>query len=121
MESNISIPRDLRLVAIIFIIFGVFAAIEIVVSLLAGRLSINLCALQIPIGIGLLSLRYRSYKWAMIYLVFSLVMIPVACLLVVFSLGPFDFKIFNRAIGSAPKGAVITFAVVLMSLTLWQY
>lgn len=83
-------PRDLKLVAILFIIFGIWSAVETAIkildSLLNGPINIvfSLGVLQIPIGLGLLSLKYRWHRWATIYLAIYFVILAIGIVILIF-------------------------------------
>jgi cytochrome bd-type quinol oxidase subunit 2 len=82
--------RDLKLVAILFIIFGIWSAVETAIkildALLNGPINIvfSLGVLQIPIGLGLLSLKYRWYRWATIYLAIYFVILAIGTVILIF-------------------------------------
>jgi hypothetical protein len=61
------IPPALKIVAWLFIIGGIFAVIHVIVSLMSGRISINLGVFGIFIGRGLLRLNPRAFAWAMFF------------------------------------------------------
>ena len=89
MEPKL-LPRDLKLVAILFIIFGIWSAVEttikIVDSVLNGPINIvfSLGVLQIPIGFGLLSLKYRWHRWATIYLAIYFVLLAIGLVILIY-------------------------------------
>jgi len=149
MEPKL-MPRDLKLVAILFIIFGILSAIDVLLSLLNSLLHLNfkhyfsygfylgtpylnLGVLQIPIGFGLLSLKQRWHRWAIIYLkvAIALVIFFLLFFCIGFILGASTLKISLQKVGVAPHemaiwsvaGAIIllTLLTLWMTLTLWMY
>jgi hypothetical protein len=137
MEPKL-IPRDLKIVAILFIAFGIWSAIdtanEILNSILNGRINImfRLGILQIPIGFGLLSLKYRWHRWAIIYLKlvigFVILILVIGCIVFIGD-RPFNGQVAQtlKSTVGASREMVISFAASIiistlwMTLTLWMY
>jgi hypothetical protein len=141
METKL-MPRDLKLVALLFIIFGILSAIDTaigtLVSLLNGhlRFEFNFGILQIPIGFGLLNLKQRWHSWAIIYLkvAIGLFILGLFIFCIAFVLDrPFNLEIFEQSVqisrskvGEASRemvtslivGAIITLWIII---TLWMY
>jgi hypothetical protein len=113
MEPKL-MPLDLKLVAGMFIISGILMAIDILTPLVNGRLefALNFGVIQIPIGFGLLSLKQRWRRWAIIYLVISFVI-----LILFVTLALYDIRIA----GEAPHKMEIFAEVGIISLMLWMY
>jgi hypothetical protein len=137
MEPKL-MPRDLKIVAILFIVFGSWSAIEtaneILDSLLNGPINImiRLGILQIPIGFGLLSLKYRWYRWAIIYLklLIGLVILILFIGCIVFILDrPFNQQVIQmlKFTVGVSREMVISFvasiiiSILWVTLTLWMY
>jgi len=148
MEPKL-IPRDLKFVAILFIIFGVLSAIDVLLTLLSSLLHLNLKdyfsygfylgtpyfnvgILQIPIGFGLLRLKQRWYRWAIIYLkvaiAIAIFFLFIFC--IGFISGALDLKIPGQKVGKALHEMAILFvagtiisiiSTLWMILTLWMY
>ena len=122
MEPKRTLPSGLKIVAYLFVIFGLLAVVEMIVSLFNGRLSLNLGVLQLPIGVGILNLRRGWHTCALVFLALSLMFLPVFCLGVLFPpLGTADLKVIGMRIGGAPKGIVLAIAVAAFCLLLWQF
>jgi hypothetical protein len=121
MNADTRIPGSLKVVAALFILGGVSAAIEVVVSLMNNRISINLGVLGIFIGPGLLRLSRGWRTCALVFLWIALIAIPIFTILMIGHSGPLDFKILGQKVGYAPKELGILMAVLLFLLALWQY
>ena len=113
------IPQPLKIVAWLFIVSGICAAIQVVVLLLAGRININLNVLSIFIGRGLLCLNPRSLTWAMFFTWLGLIFIPIFIVASLFT--PGNLKIFGLNFGQAPPGVGFIFGVGVFALVYWQY
>ncbi|MBW3635029.1 MAG: hypothetical protein KY445_01025 [Armatimonadetes bacterium] len=113
------IPQSLQIVAWLFIVGGIFAAINMVVSLLAGRININLGVLTVFIGQGLLRLNPHSLTWAMVSIWLGLVLTPFTAVMFLFN--PGDVKIFGLNAGQAPPGLGFVLSVAAFALIFWQY
>lgn len=113
-------PASLRVVAGLFVFAGVCAAIEIIVSLFCGRLSLNLSMLGLWIGPGLLRHDRTWRTWALVFLWFGLIGLPLFCLL---ALGhaPLKFKLFGIVLGKVPPVFGLAMAAVIFPIILWQY
>jgi hypothetical protein len=122
MEQKRTLPPDLKIVAYLFVIFGLLAVCEVIVSLFARRLSLNLGVLQLPIGIGILNLRRGWRTCALVFLALGLMFVPVFCLGLLFPpLGTVDFRVFGLRVGDASKGIVLAIAVAAFCLMIWQF
>ncbi len=108
------IPQPLKIVAWLFIIGGIFSAIQVVVLLFTGHININLGVLGIFIGRGLLRLNPRSLAWAMFFIWFGLIFTPIFIILSVFT--PGNLKIFGLNMGQAPPGLGFIFGVAAFAL-----
>jgi hypothetical protein len=141
MEPKL-VPRDLKLVAILFIVFGILSAIDtaidIIVSLLNSHLKLefNFGILQIPIGFGLFSLKYRWHRRAIIYLKIviglGILIFFISCIFFILD-RPFNLQIFGQVVqmlksrvGESREMAILFVASIIistfwMTLTLWMY
>jgi hypothetical protein len=134
MEPKL-MPRDLKLVIILFIVFGslsaIDTAIDIIVSLLNSHLKLvfNFGILQIPIGFGLLGLKYRWHRRAIIYLKvvigLGILIFFIGCIFFILD-RPFNLQIFGQVVqmlksrvGESPE-IVISFVAGIIISTLWM-
>lgn len=113
------VPQLLKIVAYLFIIGGICAAIEVVMALLESRISINLGVLGLFIGQGLLRFNPRSRAWALFFIWLGLIIMPIAAVLFLFT--PGDWNFFGMKAGQAPPGVGFVFSSALFALTYWQY
>lgn len=115
------LPLALKIVAIIFILGGITALIEVIVSLMNKRIDINFGVLGIFIGIGLFKL---SQGWRICALVLTwvvLITVPVIGIMFLGHPGPLDFSIFGQKVGVVSKQVGVAMAALLFIYTLWQY
>jgi hypothetical protein len=139
-------PLEIKLVAILFIIFGVWCAVEtaikILYSLLYGPINImfSLGLLQIPIGFGLLRLKYRWHRWATIYLGIYFVLLAIGIVILI-SVGiwmaftpHWDKNTFGRVVETSVKVntsgeetfgwkdmVILSVDIIVLMSMLWMY
>lgn len=121
MDENQQIPVSLKVVAILFIIGGVSAVIEVLVSLANGHININLGVLGLFIGPGLLALCPGWRTCALVFLWVAMIGIPVVGALMIGHPGPLDFKIFGQKVGNAPREIALIAVPIVFCLAVWQY
>ena len=121
MNENRQIPASLKAVAILFILGGVSALIEVLVSLARTHISINFGVLGLFIGPGLLALRTGWRTCALVFLWIAMIGIPIIAVLMLGHSGPLDFKVFGEKVGHASKEFGLAVAVILFLLSVWQY
>ncbi len=114
-----AIPQPLKVVAWLFIISGIFAAIEVVALLLAGHIDINLGVLSIFVGRGLLRLNPRALSWAMFFTWLGLIFTPIFIAISFFITGNVSF--LGMPLGPAPPGLTLVLGIAAFALIYWQY
>lgn len=114
-------PLSLKIVAWLFIIGGCFAVIEVITGLLRGHININFGVLGIFIGIGLLKLKNGWRVCALIFLLFTLILMPIIVVIMLSMSGNAQFNVFGQPAGEIPKGFVVLFALPVYLLTAWQF
>src|SRR5437762_3541841 len=77
MRRHDNIPASLKIVAWLFILFGISSAIEIVVAIFQGRLSFNFGVVGIFVGRGLLRLQPGWRTCALVLTRFELLLLPI--------------------------------------------
>ncbi|MCP4611800.1 MAG: hypothetical protein GY845_24115 [Planctomycetes bacterium] len=121
MEEKKSIPVSLTVVAILFILGGIYAVIDIIVAIAHSRISINFNVLGLFIGPGLLALRPGWRKYALFFTWIAIIGIPIIALLIITVRGPLDFKIFGQVVGHTTKGFGLLIVGIIYAVALWQY
>jgi hypothetical protein len=121
MTTQKQAPLALRIVAALFIISGIFAALEVLVSLARGRINLNFGVLGIFIGLGLRRFRHGWRTCALVFTWIALVFLPVFALLVLGGAHPIHVKLFGQRVGSTSPGTALFMAVAAFALVLWQY
>jgi hypothetical protein len=121
MDNTTPIPTSLKVVALLFVLSGIFSLIEIIVSLMRGHININFGVLALFIGPGLLRLSrgWRTCALALLWL--AMAGLPILAILFITTSEPLDFKLFGQKIGHASKGAGIVLAALMFALAVWQY
>ena len=105
----------------LFIISGIFAALEVLVSLTRGSINLNFVVLGIFIGLGLLRFRRGWRTCALVFTWIGLVLVPVFALLVLGGAHPIHVKLFGQRVGSTSPGTALFIAVTFFAVVLWQY
>ncbi len=121
MHENQDIPTSLKVVAILFIIVGINAVIEVIVSLFNNHINIQLGVLGLFIGRGLLALRPGWRTCALVFLWIAMVVMPIFIVLLLSSSGPLNFTIFGQLVGHASRWLGLILATAGFALAIWQY
>ena len=121
MEEKPQIPTSLKVVAILFIIGGVFAAIEVLVSFVNGRININFGVLGLFIGPGLLALRPGWRTCGLVFIWIALIGMPIAAILMLAQPNSLRFGLFGLDVGHAPLVVGLAVAAGTFALAFWQY
>lgn len=116
-----SLPTSLIVVAVLFIISGVSAVVDILVSLIFSHISINFGVLSLFVGRGLLRLNRGWRTFALVIIWMSLISLPIVGLLFLIFQGPLYVKLFGQKIGYAPKAIGLIVVAVVFAVELWQY
>ncbi len=98
-----NIPVSLKVVAWLFIIWGIYSVIRVVVVFNHGAIYVNLGVLGLFIGPGLLKLRPAWRTCALVFLWIGLIAISIAIL------------------ASLSRPGTLVLCVVYFLLVLWQY
>lgn len=117
------LPSSLKVVAWLFILYGILSCIEVLVSLAHGRLNLNLGVLQIPCGIGLLNLRsgWRTFGIVMLWL--SIIITPLAVLLITGSNATPRLTVLGYDAGPASDAAIwgmVLYAAICWVASFWS-
>jgi hypothetical protein len=121
MNKGQHIPVSLKVVAILFILGGIYAVIDIIVAIAYSRIGINFNVLGLFIGPGLLALRPGWRKCALFFIWFAIIVIPIIGLLSITVRGPLDLKIFGQVIGHTTKSFGLLIVGIIFAVALWQY
>lgn len=116
-----SLPISLVIVAVLFFIGGAFAVIEVMTSLMHGRININFGVLGLFIGPGLLRLRRGWRTCALVFIWIALIGVPIVALLFLAAEGPLDFRVFGQKVGHASKTAGLIMVGLSFVVALWKY
>ena len=135
MEEKKSIPVSLTVVAILFILSGIDAAIGIVVSVIHNHLNLIFVVLQnlifgilvnlilgilmIFIGSGLLRLRRGWRNCALVFNWIAIIGLPILALLIITESGPLNIKIFGQVVGNPTKGLGLFILGIEFAVVLW--
>jgi hypothetical protein len=114
------IPISLKIVAWLFILSGVSAVLEIVLSLMNNHVNLNFGVLGIFIGNGILKLRNGWRICGLVLIWISLILYPVIFLILISHSGPLDFNIFGQKVGHVSQSVVIIPGLLLYALLLWE-
>ena len=116
------LPTALKVVAWLFLGFGVLAAVGLIADFSHGKLNLNCGVLGIFAGPGLLRRRRRWRTCALLLLWLDLVLIPIG---IVFLLANYsspatpDFH--GLVVGTVPLPPILILQGMLWALTIWQY
>jgi hypothetical protein len=114
-------PTSLRVVAGIFLFFGLTAVVDIVVRLAFGTVYLTFGVLGIPVYYGLLRHNANWRLVALMFLWFGFIVLPLIALVTVLGALPSYFELFGIQIVEIPAWFVAASAVPFFFLNLWQY
>lgn len=121
MDENRQLPISLKVVAILFILEGIYAVIETIIAYTLGQISINFMVLGLFIGPGLLALRSGWRTCALVFLWFGLIVLLILAVDLFCHSGPLDFTVVRQKIGKVPKEFGIVALVFAFCLIFWEY
>jgi hypothetical protein len=112
-------PPALRAVAVIFVVFGVLALVDVVSGLFTGRLSLNFGILDIFVGRGILRLKPG---WRTCGLAFLWIGMIAAGLMTVMALGGAKIRFAGlRLHGDSAVVLAAASGIAFFALNVWQY
>jgi MFS-type transporter involved in bile tolerance (Atg22 family) len=115
-------PSALQLVAWFFFVSGVLAAIGMAHTLLIARhVELDIDALGLWIGPGLLRREARYRTWAIRLLIVELCLAPIATLLLIFQPKPLGVKVFGHPVGTVHLSVALATLALLVGVSVWQY
>jgi len=119
------LPASLIVVAVLFLVEGATAAMEVLYSLANNHININLGVIGIFVGWGLLKLRPGWRIVALVLLVIGMIVsaIGTAVFLGVglTGAGPLDFSVYGQFVGHVSVIIAVIFAAGMFVLCFWQY
>ncbi len=121
MGSERELPAALKVVAVLFIVGGVLAVVEVIVAFAHGRISINFGVLGLFIGPGLLALSQGWRTCAVVLLWIAMIVIPLVALFMLIAPGPADLRVLGQSVRRVPKPVALAFAAFGFWLAWWQY
>jgi hypothetical protein len=121
MDENRRIPVALKVVAILFILGGISAVVEVVLSLMRSHINTNFGVLGLFIGPGLLALKRGWRTCALVFLWIAMIGVPIIAVLMLGVSRPLDFSVFGQKVGEVSKEIGLAVAVVVFVLSVWQY
>ena len=119
--KNRRLPTSLIVVAVLFIIGGVFSVIEVLVSLAHSHISINFGVLGLFIGPGLLRVSRGWRTCALVFIWIALITIPIIGVLFITVDGLLDFNVFGQKVGHASKLFGLVIAAFVFAMAFWEY
>jgi hypothetical protein len=111
----------LKIVAALFIISGIAAALEVLISLTRSRISLNFGILGIFIGLGLHRFRHGWRTCALVLTWLGLLLLPVFAVLVLAGARPLYVKLLGQRVGYTSPGVALLLSAAVFALSLWQY
>lgn len=114
-------PRSLRLVARIFLVFGLLAVVETLVRLAVGNIYITAGLLGIPIHAGLMHRRQGWRQVALLVLWWGFLTLPVMAVTGLIATGPVYFDLFGIQVATIPGWVFAAGCVPYFLLNLWQH
>ena len=114
-------PRALRIVAVIQLLYGVSAALSAVVLLLQSHISLNASVLGIPIYYGLLRFSSGWRTCALVLLWFGMLSTPVLILMGLMAETPAHLRVFGMSVAAVSPLWFAVASILGFMLDVWQY
>jgi hypothetical protein len=116
------VPTDLRIVAVLFFLSGLLAALEVLISFLHGRVSLNIGVIGLLICAGLLHFSRGWRTCALIYLWFGVIGLPLILLYLIPNAGSLNItiSIFSQRVSGGATGFVFLTFVLVWVVLIWQ-
>ena len=114
-------PTSLKVVAVLFIVGGILAVIEMLVALTQRRISINFGVLGLFIGPGLLKFSRGWRTCGLVLLWIGLVGFPIIFLIGLTGSVPAHFTVFHVKMARIRSWWVSVGVIPFFLLVLWQY
>jgi hypothetical protein len=115
------VPKALAIVALLFLLEGIWAAVSMYYSMRAGRLSIDLNILSIPTCFGLLRLSKGWRSYAMFCTWIAMIGYPIASIYVLTLSGPLALSRFGVKVGETTPVHATLACIPYFLLSIWQY
>ncbi len=115
------LPTVLVAVAALFILAGLGAVFDVLVSLAHSRISLNTGVLGLFVGVGLLRLQPGWRTCALVALWLTMILAPIAFMYVAGSSVPVHLVVFGEDVGDAPKSWFALPCILAFVMALWQY
>lgn len=120
-SQKIRRPISLTVVAILFVIGGIDAAIDVIISAMNSFFKIHFGVLGIFIGAGLLNLRPGWRTCALVFGWIGLILTPIVGVIFAIGGGPLDLTFFGQKIGECPVIIGIGACLLAFLLLIWIY
>ena len=121
MHSRQVIPLRLKVVAILFLLFGATDIVKMILAPFQNTLTINTGPLAVLVGFGLLTLRPGWRTCGLVLLWIPMVFLPILVITALVNGEPATFKLFGQTIGKVPPLVFTLYTGALWCLTLWEY
>ena len=121
MGATQRVPTSLKIVAILFILGGVSAAIQMVTAFAHGKVILNFGVLELFVGPGLLALRPGWRTCALVDLWAAMILVPISGFLMLSHSGNLDFGLTGRKVGDLPKAVGLAMIAVMFALSVRKY
>ncbi|MBF0199055.1 MAG: hypothetical protein HQL32_15165 [Planctomycetes bacterium] len=118
---NHHIPKELKIVAVLFLISGIFTAIEIIIQLIHGHVNLNFDVLQIWVCFGLLRLSRGWRTLGLVFLWFDFIIAPFMLFHLLQGNRSLEFKMFGLQVHGLPSPVIIFIILFFLFLSIWQY
>lgn len=112
---------ELRVVAYLYILHGIGAILRMFFAIAQNHVRIDIGALCLFAGFGLLRLSVGWWNFAKIYNMLYLIGMPIAMLFVVGAKSSLSASILGVPIGNATKEALLLLCGIGWFVTCWEY
>jgi hypothetical protein len=121
MGSSPAMPRELKVLGILYLLGGIVSGFEFLHALLQGRALVHLGVLGIFIGPGLLRLNDQWRTCALVLTWILFFALPIISIMLLATTSKPTLILFWISIGETTKGVAFGVIALTFILTLWQY
>jgi hypothetical protein len=119
MSPLAALPRDLRIVALLFLLGGINSVLTMIVGAMTNHISLDFGVLGILAYFGLLRLSWGWRVYALVAIWFEIVFFPVVGI-VVLTTNHCTFNLFTVPVAQIPAPVGVMFFLFFFLLALWQ-
>lgn len=116
-------PTSITIIAVLFIISGIWAGLEILYGFFNDSININFALFMAPIGFGLLKGRASSRSWAKFWVGLGILMLSIMLILFPFMGNTLTVSWFGQPVNGSHRYLIalgLPIAFLLVNIWIWK-